>query len=991
MARRKRSLDAVEIPPWKFIAFTDLHVRSDNIEKCLAVLAEVRHLAKEREAEVVFVGDFWDARGQLSVRQLDVLLDEFQRWRDEGIALTLIPGNHDQVSVNGVVHGIRVFEPFPNITVATHTIEREAEKIAFLPWRQDPEEQGALFTDLDGDGWTIFAHAEVKGATTNQFHEAPGRVSRTIIETVARACYCGHYHKRQQLGDRTWYLGSPFQHTFTEMDDPPKGIAFITRDVLEPEWIELTGFPRHHRFKLPEEETSFEEVADHDIVELYVPKADIGTAELRQFVKDFPARDVRTLPLPEEEDTDASPAFALTLDDAIDAYVHEAAGNGVNLAQSDPTALGKLGRAILAEIPEALKVTPMAPEVRVLDVEAHNFCAIGDGIKLSLDKRGLMMLKGPIGVGKTALTDAVTWCLYGQTAPRKAGSHGSTLRGDEVIHDDADEVVVTVHLDVAGKDIQVTRTKVRGKGAKVAIMGTAVPDGIADQQDLINHIVGMTHSMWRTTVSLGQGAVGNFLTDADKARKELLSAAFGLEACPAALRYVRDRLKPLGMQIEKYTLDADADRRVLSELAKTDYTEQSKQWDEQRAVAQDTAQQAGIAAKAQVEECDRLLVEEAKWLETKAQHDTRVEALTKQLVGLGSGNALSKLERERGGIQSERSMIERDHAVAVDAAAKLEEALHKGPLPCPTCSKPMDAPVAEKHVVEKHKEAERLQRALRTFDAKLGNVAAKIDAVAKSGSSQREAVETQLADARAALSQVATALNQFVRLKTNKVNAEQRLAEARAAWERDAATQNPWLEKQAGLTQKLADLDQSIHEKDTAVQELADQSKALAFWAEGFSAKGLPVLVLRTALHELETYANRFMGQLLAGKVFCQLAMEGDDLKVLFSENIDGAVHERRYEQLSGGQRRCAELAFSPFALSEMVFNRCGVRVPLLVIDELTTHMGANEKPLVCEILRTLDRDTILVIDHDAAVQGQFDVVYEMSRSGGGVLIERAS
>ena len=134
-----------------------------------------------------------------------------------------------------------------------------------------------------------------------------------------------------------------------------------------------------------------------------------------------------------------------------------------------------------------------------------------------------------------------------------------------------------------------------------------------------------------------------------------------------------------------------------------------------------------------------------------------------------------------------------------------------------------------------------------------------------------------------------------------------------------------------------------------------------------------------------------FMGQLLAGKVYCQLTMEGDNLRVDFYETKDGVVRERRYEQLSGGQRRCVELAFSPFALSEMVFARCGVRVPLLVIDELTTHMGAEEKPIVCEILRMLDRDTILVIDHDTAVQGEFDVVYEVTNNGKGVVIERAA
>jgi DNA repair exonuclease SbcCD ATPase subunit len=154
----------------------------------------------------------------------------------------------------------------------------------------------------------------------------------------------------------------------------------------------------------------------------------------------------------------------------------------------------------------------------------------------------------------------------------------------------------------------------------------------------------------------------------------------------------------------------------------------------------------------------------------------------------------------------------------------------------------------------------------------------------------------------------------------------------------------------------------------------------LQFWEKGFGAKGLPVLVLRAALHELETYANGFMAQLTRGRIFTKLLMKGDELKIHFYavDPMSQKVHERRYEQLSGGERRCVELAFNPFALGEMVFNRCGVRVNTLIVDELTTHLGQDEKPLVCDILRDLDRRSVVVIDHDLSVQSEFDQVCDL-------------
>lgn len=75
------------------------------------------------------------------------------------------------------------------------------------------------------------------------------------------------------------------------------------------------------------------------------------------------------------------------------------------------------------------------------------------------------------------------------------------------------------------------------------------PEGVLDQQNLVNNIVGLDFDTWRMCVYLGQGispdvlavdnlqlasqrydagAVSNFVTDADKRRKELLSRALNL-------------------------------------------------------------------------------------------------------------------------------------------------------------------------------------------------------------------------------------------------------------------------------------------------------------------------------------------------------------------------------------------------------------------------------------------------------------------------------
>lgn len=997
MARKSRSLDNVELPPWRFVVFSDLHVSAKTIDRVLDVLATVRMEAVARRAKVVFTGDFWDLREALSVRQLSRLIDEFELWRKQGVELIIIPGNHDQVTVDGRVHGVRPFEAFHNIYVATERLLWPEHKIAFIPWRQDADEQSAQF-DLDGDGWTIFAHAEVEGATTNHAYKAPGRVSLAKIQSVARACYCGHYHKRQKLGDRTWYIGNPYELNFGEMGEP-KGIAYLERGMVEPEWIPIEGLPRHHRLTLGKP-FDLDAIGEQDIVELYAPMDELGGDRVTETIRTIPAKDVRPLPIPSEETDDSKPpTIALTLDQAIDAYVdqyaEEAEEAGTDLVPGVSIEdLKGLGRAILSEVPESQGIQPLHPEVRITKLRVSDFCALRGTVELGLDRQGLVLFKGPIGVGKTALVDALTWGLYGQTSPRKAGSHGSTFRGDEVIHDDATECVVSVDVRLGdGREVRVTRSKSRKQGSQVSFEGADVgSEGISDSQHLINRIMGLNYGLWRACVALGQGAVGNFVTDSDKARKELLMPAFGLDVCAPGQKLVRERLKSLRSRYDELKTRVATVEERLRTLQGQDYQAQIQGWEEQRNSELQAADATIAEAQAVISQCDEHLQGEDQWLQLREQHQARLEQVTDQLSKLTAPNQAAELERQVGGLQAERQSQSQQLAKAIEEHRQLESVYeNRESLPCPTCGKPMENVEAERYVVEKAHEVERLRASLADLQAKEENLQGQLADLRKGGDAERESLQAQIAESRAALEKIGEALSQFSRIRANREQAEYRFAEATRMREKRAGETNPWQARQLELQEQIGEaqkeLDGAVEERD----QIASQVGALDFWDGAFGARGIPMLVLRTVAHELEGYANNFLADLLGGRVFCRLNAKGDDLQIDLYEQVEGEVYERRYEQLSGGQRRCLELAFTPFGLSEMVFSRAGVRVPVLVVDELTTHLGQEQKPLVCEILRSLERDTVLVIDHDIAVQSEFDVVYELRHNDDSASIVRSA
>ena len=963
--------------PFRFIVFGDLHVNNETLERACELLSIVGDKAREYEAGIVCLGDFWDMRGTLDVRQVEQILSVLESIKARKI---FIPGNHDQVALDGTIHGMNIFRGYQDIEVATdRIIVNDGTQTVFIPWRERPEEQREIF-DLsrvvNGFNWALFGHAEVAGAIANSGKKASGLVTAKQIEKVARACYLGHYHKRQQIGDRIWYIGSPYELDIGERGQP-HGIALITNEQIEPVWFDLDIFPRYWRFNYGDE-WDLSAVKENDIVEVQAYPQDMMNPEFAEALSTIPAN-VRTAPkaLPSDE---GAPAFALKLDDAIAQYVNqelERISHPFN--EMDLVALG---RDILSQVPEATALKPLGAEVSITGITLKDFCVISGELFIDVSEMGRALITGPIGMGKTAIADAAGWCLFGSTTPRKAGQIGATLRADDVINDYATECSVACNLEVGGKSVTVTRTKQRGKGSTVSIKGIKSKEGISDQQKLIRQIIGYPYELWRACVALGQGAVANFATDADKRRKDLLSSAFDLESCPAAQKVAKKRLDTVNATLENSKRQQLVYQTEKNTLETQNFKTQIEQWELQKQAELDHFTKVGNEAKQKIAQCEDLLKGEGEWIKSKSLHDQRIDNITKQLAELRPTKRIAELQRQYGALEAERAIIERDRNNAQTELNRLIEQANSGAAICPECGQALPKDSVEQHIQSHEAKVVSKATELKTFQSRMVNIAAELDALNTGGSEEKEQRETALAESREALKKCDEALPQFARIRENMQNAQKALDDARADYTRKAAVQNPFEEQAKQNKAKIEELTSKIETLATEVESLSNEKDSLLFWVEGFGAKGLPVLVLRTALYELELAANRYISKLLDGKVHCRLAMDGDDLRVLyFEQDMQGNIHERAYEKLSGGQRRCVELAFAPFALSDLIFNRCGVKINLLTIDELTTHLGQTQKRRVCEILENLDRPSIIAIDHDLTVRGYFDKVYELIRT----------
>ncbi|MDQ3170699.1 MAG: AAA family ATPase [Acidobacteriota bacterium] len=977
-------------PAHSFVVFGDLHFSAKTMDRALRVLDRVGRMAEAHSATIVFVGDWWDRRGVLDVRHIDAIQNVIAKWP----RTVIIPGNHDHVSIDGSVHGVRVFEGYPHIEIATKPIVWPGHRVAFLPWREDPAEQAAQIANLEGTDWTIFGHFEIQGATTNHHHVAPGRVTTALIESKARALYAGHYHKRQKLGACSWYVGSPFEQTFGEMDQP-HGAALVDLGTTEPVFTDFTDFTRHLRIDIAAAAASgvMPEIRPQDVVEVIGSKAMLDREDIREWITTLPAVDVRPrVEEPKAPDKSGGPAFALSMEEAIGAYVGEqftaADAAGTDLVEGmTPDDLIELGRALLAATPGARTGGKLGSKVAIGEVRARDFCALRGEISINLDKRGPILICGPIGIGKTALLDSLSWCLFGTTTPRKAGATTASLRADEVIHDDAESTAVTVELLVQRADgvqrVEVTRTKARGKGAGVSIKGIDAPDGIdgKDGDALVRYVLGLDFGLWRACVSLGQGAVGNFVTGADKARKQLLSGAFNLDPCPEAQTEAKRRAQALAFQVDKARIDQTAAKRVREALGEQHYDVQIAEWQVQHEQQVLSLTQAHGDTATKLSECDQLLEGEAGWLESKRGFEAHVTTLTQQLGATTAASKATELATAIGAAQAERGFAERDITRA-NAEIEVLVASVQGQAQgaCPTCHQPWGRGNVDEHVRQIEVRIAGLQRSIATLTHREENLANEASNANVAADRVRKAYTSEIESAREKLAQVGQALQQFAMIKANRTNALSTLARVTTELKHAGAMLNPWEAKAREHAAQLARIDDEIVRVTKILAEDGPRVDALRFWIEGFGPKGVPQLVLRTAMYELETHANAVLSRIVGGRLAVSLVMAEDDLDIAYRKfnRESGVWRERRYEQLSGGERRCIELAFSPFGLSELVFAKTGARVPLLVVDELTTHLHDDEKRELAQYLHELDRETVVIVDHDRAIQAEFENVFDI-------------
>lgn len=605
------------------------------------------------------------------------------------------------------------------------------------------------------------------------------------------------------------------------------------------------------------------------------------------------------------------------------------------------------------------------PQLGKMRVE--NFMSLGEA-DFDFDSAGFVLVEGLNGAGKSAMVDALLWCLYGKT-----------LRGyehDEVVHRRraAEGCIVTLDFEVDGEGYRVSRARRHPKLKSSLLLSTQGADASRssekETQLEIEHLLGCSYKTFLACVVFGQDRAYRFSSLTDAEQKKILDEVLGVErfatACAAARRRASETQAELASA--RRSLEKAEEARDEAEVDAIDL--QVKHVDFE-------------ASQREKVEAEREKLRAAKdWL-NKTRKVANVEALKAAAEDALETLAAAEKRRDKWvGTDAEARSAVAESKAKLDAAVADVEARKAGKASsrCPTCGQR----VAQK-------DADALLAAARAEASELKKGHASWTKIAGEAAATATTCRQEVKDARDAVTSTQKNLNEGIGTEANakawrqkRLDHEERVAE---------------LEREASPYAELAAKALARHEKhaadadglDSQITGLEVQLRLTEFWVKAFGASGLRSLLVDTSLPLLNEEAARVSRALTGGAIAVEFSATSEQKsgKVVdrFEVKVDNRHGAGDYAGNSSGERAKVDLCVG-LALQRLVASRSSASFNLAVFDEVLDHVDSTAHEAVIEVLSELDKDSVLVVSHDEDLKAWFPAAWRFAKRGDFSMVE---
>jgi DNA repair exonuclease SbcCD ATPase subunit len=553
-----------------------------------------------------------------------------------------------------------------------------------------------------------------------------------------------------------------------------------------------------------------------------------------------------------------------------------------------------------------------------------NFMSFGKRVEIPLYKQGVIRIEGKNldevggdsnGSGKSAIIEALIWCLFGRTI--------RGLKHDKVVNRfKKKDCSVSIRLSSGSETYTVRRfRRDRKNGNRLCLWNGKRPISFRhedDTQKRLEEIIGCNFDSFVNSVVFG--GVRPFASLSDSDQKKLLESFLHFEQFDEALK----RTKALISEKE----EAQQENRVAIEKSKGHASSYRERLKTLRAGEKLFAEESGRRLKHAVQKARSLRRHSGerwnkKLLQRQIQKgEDRLEAIrAKSARYQAKVNLYSKeLRHVRSAIESRASLVGKS---------------------CPTCGTTISKGTIAAYLEHLLSEKRQLKARLRRYEEKLAIAQKEV----KHGVQSLKDLHENYQTVTIKLSLFHEAEEEVWRLKKKLKAATSSASILEVEIAETSIKYSKALSRQLILEQKQASLEREIED--------------LRFWEIGFGNKGIKALIIREALPalnaKLEEYAHEIFGGKADLKFLPAKTKKSGGETELFNVSYISKGGANSYIGESTGRKRRADICIL------LVFSWLSRTCNIIFVDELLDGLDSIGREDVMRILTTQKRSTFVV------------------------------
>jgi DNA repair exonuclease SbcCD ATPase subunit len=608
---------------------------------------------------------------------------------------------------------------------------------------------------------------------------------------------------------------------------------------------------------------------------------------------------------------------------------------------------------------------------------------------LQLANRGLVLLAGENGAGKSALLDGLLCAGFADTTRGYSPRFVNRAVGENCL-------LTQRGFDRQGTPYVIERPIKHRKKPKATIkVGSEKYTGDEAVERVYRQILGgCGYEAFVAGMVFGKGDAKFFTQLTDSKRKKILDEIMALGELNGFLEATKLAIDSVDVEAGEYLRQQEIREARLADLV------------ERISGLQSRTEHFETMRKQELQACEKLLQDDQtkraalKSVIAKLEKAVpKVEALL-QAATLEYDDAIADVKKVNDAISEQQQVVaglQAKISVKGDLLAKITTEVSRfntlTDAACPTCKQDVSAEHVRSCIASLEAsrkvdttEIDKLKEQVKKKSAAI----VRLKDIASAQITDAQVQKTNLDTARKTLTDTKSTL-QAKRFDLREV--EQRIERTATEHQRILDRTNDAQEELEGALQQQETLEAKKNEYQNLAAAAADKKLYYDFWLKGFGNAGIKSLLLDGVTPRLNESAQRYSQLLTDGivNVGFSTTRELKDKRLreefVVTVDIDDAAPD--YTLCSGGQRCRADI-IATLALGDVAASRVGVPLNLLFMDEVFDGLDSAGMERAAYLLQQIaqERSSIFVMTHSDAMAGYFPNVITVRREHGISTIE---